>query len=897
MISAGFLGQLCKQFLKDTMISGMVENMAGKTMEKELDFIFLQDGFIPDIAGKDEVIKENKTAASFFNDRYMALYNTGLMGKPGGHSASAGFLYIIADTFFKKLTEIPELEIVRENAQIEMSEDDYMQLLQAVPFAAGAEYINREWIGLIFSKLLAVFAKEISVYNGTVQMYLTEKSQHLHVPERIFFHLVENRDGYYPFAFMATYATKRDDGGIQHVPLEYALSEYRDNRDRLLSLLSCLEKAADVSGLISGFMHSGELFHPLRLTVQEAYSFLKDVEAIENTGILCRIPNWWKKKYSTVSLSIKLGDKKPSAFGLDAILSVKPEMVVDGVRLTKKDVQELMKQTEGLAFIKGKWIEADHKHLEKLLKEIDNIPENLTLMDALKMQLGSGGKDNGIEEKITNGKWLADTMERMRKPGKISRTPAIPPTLNAVLRPYQKDGYAWLDYMYKLGFGACLADDMGLGKTVQVLAFLEKMRMGNKDARVLLVVPASLVENWRKEAQKFVPSLDIFILHGRPSKVLEEELKDNIAFLTVTTYGMVTRIKGLQDINWECIILDEAQAVKNALTKQTKEIKKLKGNMKIAMTGTPIENDLSNLWSLFDFLNKGFLGTSKEFGKFVKELGEHQEKYGRLRSMITPFMLRRLKTDKKIIADLPEKMETIDYAELGKKQVVLYNRVILELERSISDAEGIQRKGLVLAAITKLKQICNHPDQYLGQDGYGPSESGKFALLKEICETIYEKRERVLVFTQYKEITRILENFLEKIFHRKGCVIHGGISPAKRGKIVEKFQSEEYVPFLILSTRAGGTGLNLTKANHVIHFDRWWNPAVENQATDRAFRIGQTKNVLVHKLVCKGTIEEKIDEMITSKKELAENIIGKSGESWITELDNDTLMKMFKLTI
>ena len=317
--------------------------------------------------------------------------------------------------------------------------------------------------------------------------------------------------------------------------------------------------------------------------------------------------------------------------------------------------------------------------------------------------------------------------------------------------------------------------------------------------------------------------------------------------------------------------------------------------MRIAMTGTPIENDLTNLWSLFDFLNKGLMGTSKEFHDFCKGLDEHPEGYARLKTMVSPFMLRRVKTDKSIIADLPDKLETVDYTELTKRQVVLYRKVVADLEKKMNDADGIERKGLVLAAITKLKQICNHPDQHLGQQVYAPADSGKFAMLRELCGTIYEKRERVLVFTQFKEIAEYLSAFLAGIFGTEGYVLHGGTPIAKRGKIVEAFQGEKYVPYIVLSVKAGGTGLNLTKANHVIHFDRWWNPAVENQATDRAFRIGQDKNVMVHKLVCEGTIEEKIDQMIESKKELAENVIGSGAEKWITELGNEELMSMLRL--
>lgn len=371
--------------------------------------------------------------------------------------------------------------------------------------------------------------------------------------------------------------------------------------------------------------------------------------------------------------------------------------------------------------------------------------------------------------------------------------------------------------------------------------------------------------------------------------------KNLYSFLTITTYGMAVRLESLEKIQWDCLILDEAQAIKNPLTKQTKRVKALQSKMRIAMTGTPIENDLTNLWSLFDFLNKGLLGSSTEFHDYCKRLEEHPEGYAKLKAMIAPFMLRRVKTDKAIISDLPDKLEQIDYVGLSKKQTVLYRKYVAELAEKLEELDGMKRRGLVLASLTKLKQLCNHPDQYLGQTAYDPKESGKFERLREVCETIYQKRERVLVFTQFKEITPYLDEFLADIFGCHGYVLHGGTPVAKRNEIVEAFQGEAYVPYIVLSVKAGGTGLNLTNANHVIHFDRWWNPAVENQATDRAYRIGQKNNVLVHKMVCKGTIEEKIDEMIESKKELASNVIGSGGESWITEMSNEELLSILKL--
>lgn len=852
-----------------------------------LSFLFTPEGFQPDILQKEEETKKwtGETA-------YRLLYQFGLEGKPEDTTASAGFLYQVAATFFTRLTDLPELELVRENAEVSLSDEAVEELLAAVPFVIGAEYVTKGWIRNVFSKLNDIFAEEIAGYDGTVEMYLTEKNQKLHVPERVFFHLVENKDAEFPFAFLATYATKGEEGKVRHVPLKYALTEYKNEREKLLALLACLNRAAEVSELISGFMESGELFHPLKLTSEEAYTFLKQIEEIENTGILCRIPNWWRKRAAAVSMSVSLGDERPTMLGFDALISMKPKLEVDGVELTPKDIRKLLAQTEGLAFLKGKWVEVDHERLRKLLEEMDEKSGEITLMEALRMEMGTEPVDVGAM--VSNGKWLSELLRDLRRPEKI-RKAAVPSTIHANLRPYQKNGYAWLNYMDKLGFGACLADDMGLGKTLQVLTYLEKLRKREKGSRVLLVVPASLLGNWQREAEKFAPKLDLLILHGRSGSVLGKMVSEGPAFLNITTYGMIPRIKELKEINWTCIILDEAQAIKNPATKQTKEIKKLSGRMRIAMTGTPIENDLTNLWSLFDFLNKGLMGTSAEFGQFTKRLKEHPEKYAQLKSMVAPFMLRRVKTDKSIIADLPEKLETIDYAALSKKQVVLYRKTVEEMEERILNSEGIERRGVVLATIIKLKQICNHPDQYLGQETFSGDDSGKFALLKSICETIYEKRERVLVFTQFREITEHLAQFLKEIFHADGYVLHGGTPVSKRSKIVEAFQRDTYVPFVVLSVKAGGTGLNLTKANHVIHFDRWWNPAVENQATDRAFRIGQTKNVMVHKLVCQKTIEEKIDTIIESKKELAENVIGSGGEKWITELDNQALMNLLRL--
>lgn len=802
----------------------------------------------------------------------------------------------MAESFAETLVNTSGLELSREKTELVPGEETIELLLDSVPFVLGAEFVTRTWVKRQYRKLLAVFAKQIKGYSGKVSLYFAEKNQKLHVPERVFFHLVENHEGEFPFAFLATYATKGDGGRVRHVPLQYALTEYRDERSKLLELLSCLNKAAEVSPLIGGFMESGELFHPLGLTADEAYQFLNDVTAIESCGILCRIPNWWKKRYNAFAVTVKMGEEKPSQLGLDALLHMAPSLTVGGIPLTEEEIRDLLTQTEGLSFIKGKWVEVNHEKLKKLLAEMKRYDGDVTLLDALRSELHYAYDEEDDAPVVTNGKWLGGLLKSLRNPRR-QKSIGVPDGFSGELRPYQEVGYQWLLQMNRLGFGACLADDMGLGKTVQILAFLEALKAQKQNGRVLLIVPASLLGNWQKEAARFTPNLSVEILHGAHAATLSDRFAQSNAFLTVTTYRMAMSIEALEEPLWDCIILDEAQAIKNPGTKQTRQIKKLKSRMRIAMTGTPIENDLSNLWSLFDFLNKGLLGSMEEFRRFCRGLEHNPEGYAKLKNMIAPFLLRRVKTDKRIISDLPDKLEQIDYVTLSPKQTVLYRKLLAETSEKVENSDGMQRRGIVLALLLHLKQICNHPDQYLGTEEYSPAQSGKFELLRQLAQTIAEKRERVLVFTQFKELTGHLDDYLAEVFGRRGGVIHGGVPVKERSAIVERFQSDSYVPYLVLSVKAGGTGLNLTKANHVIHFDRWWNPSVENQATDRAFRIGQDKNVMVHKFVCKGSVEEKIDALISSKKELAENVIGSGGENWITEMSNDELMKLLRLEV
>jgi SNF2 family DNA or RNA helicase len=627
----------------------------------------------------------------------------------------------------------------------------------------------------------------------------------------------------------------------------------------------------------------------------------------EESGILCRIPDFWKTRTSPYRVSVTVGTGTPAELGYNALLDFNASLLLGGESVTAEEAEKLLAESEGLALIKGKWIEIDHSKLQATLKAYERahalMADGISLSEAMRMQLSINrsmeGPDGAGRVEISNGEWLKSVFSQLTQPQAIR---SVPPGagFKGDLRPYQQKGLDWLLFMHTLGFGACLADDMGLGKTVQVIALLNRLKTKKESGGCLLIVPASLIANWTAELRRFAPSLAFRVEH--PSE--KGESGDTVngerdpADLVITTYGLVRRYEWLSARKWNIVILDEAQAIKNPGTGQTRAVKALAARHKIVMTGTPMENRLSDLWSLFDFLNPGLLGTTREFTAFCKRLAASPDGYARLKKVVSPFILRRLKTDKSVISDLPEKIEMKTYADLTKKQAVLYADLVGELGARIADAgSGIARKGLILASLMKLKQICNHPDQYLGRDVYNEEESGKYARLREICETIREKRERVLVFTQFREITEPLKEFLSGIFGHEGLVLHGQTAVAKRKTIVDRFQGDEYVPFMVLSIKAGGVGLNLTRASHVIHFDRWWNPAVENQATDRAFRIGQKKNVVVHKFITRGTVEEKIDAMIERKQGLALGIIPDAQEAWITEMSDDQLVDLFSLSV
>jgi SNF2 family DNA or RNA helicase len=605
--------------------------------------------------------------------------------------------------------------------------------------------------------------------------------------------------------------------------------------------------------------------------------------------------------------------------GFDAMLDFRVQIALGDEELSEAEWQELLAAENGLVLLKGKWVEVDREQLSQALehwKQVERESQNgLSFVEGMRLLAGApadlSADDDGVETEeewsfVKAGKWLSEVLDEVRSPDGLKQ--ALPgKELKADLRPYQQVGVNWLSFLSQLGLGACLADDMGLGKTVQVIALLlARKNSKQKSAKPsLLVLPASLLANWKAELERFAPSLKVEFAH--PSQTPKEnwatwESDPKSAFaktdVVLTTYGMLLRLEWLTKIPWQFAILDEAQAIKNPNARQTKAVKKLEADHRIALTGTPVENRLSDLWSLFDFLCPGLLGNRARFKGFVKSLNDREkDRYAPLRRLVQPYILRRLKTDRRIISDLPEKTELKAYCGLTKSQAALYAKLVAELKEALEETDGIQRRGLVLAYLMRFKQVCNHPSQLLGDGKYEAKDSGKFARLAEICEEVASRQEKMLVFTQFAEMGHLLQARLQERFAREVPFLHGGTRKADRDALVARFQDAGGPPVLLLSLKAGGTGLNLTAANHVIHFDRWWNPAVEDQATDRAFRIGQKKNVLVHKFLCQGTIEERIDEMITEKIQLTNEVLEGGGEQILTELSNDELIQLVSLDV
>ncbi len=810
----------------------------------------------------------------------------------------------VAGRYVTALTAIPEGS---EIAVASPGEEILQTVCIDAPPMTGGEYLTPEIIKTLWYEIESAVREEISASGQTLPSYLKSKHPGWNLVGRVHFNLAENRkDPEFPFAFLATYTSRLSaHGKAQHLPLYQALSEFSGGKKnaQLLSLLLPVQKAAESCPWLSAMVESGEIYHPVKWQAQESVRFLRDVPQIKDAGIVVRMPRTWSsERPPRPRVSATIGQKNPSVLGMNALLDFHVEVTIEGTPLSEEEIRALLHSQESLQWVRGQWVEVDHSRLQTLIARFEGIEEKVAgegLAFGQAVRLLSGSQVDGSLppdpewSEVIAGKWLSNLLSDLLSPESLAL--ADPgPALKAVLRPYQMAGVRWLNLLVRMGLGACLADDMGLGKTIQILALLLTLERPRPS---LLVAPASLLSNWESEARRFAPDLRLLVAH--PSFIPPADLKGLSAGkladidMVVTSYGTLMRLPNLLETPWYLVVADEAQALKNPGAKQTKAVKTLSADARIALTGTPVENRLSDLWSIFDFTHPGLLGSLKDFADFTKE----RTHYAPLRTLVRPYILRRLKSDRSIISDLPDKTEIMAWCSLNPAQAVLYKKAVEELESALEEAQGIERKGLVLAFLMRFKQICNHPSQWLGNGSWNPGESGKFSRLGEIAETVAAKQEKMLVFTQFREMTAPLAAFLGTVFGREGLILHGGTPVGKRRELVRRFQEDEDVPFFVLSLKAGGTGLTLTAASHVVHFDRWWNPAVENQATDRAWRIGQHRNVLVHKFLCRGTVEERIDDLIRSKTELVRDLLEGGAEVNLTELSNDELLDLVRLDI
>ncbi|MCM6777833.1 DEAD/DEAH box helicase [Nocardia sp. CDC159] len=620
-------------------------------------------------------------------------------------------------------------------------------------------------------------------------------------------------------------------------------------------------------------------------------------------GVQLLLPRAWRIVAPSMRVHVQSPAATETAVGLNGLVSYRWELALGDMVLTPAEMSRLVQAKSDLVRLRGQWVQADHRMLAAAAAYLcGRTEETVGTLTQFLGEVGAAGIERVPIEQVSATGWAAELFEST----KAAREVDPPIGLKAQLRPYQLRGLSWLATMNRLNCGAILADDMGLGKTIQVLALLAHERENPVDPSVsptLLVCPMSVVGNWQREAERFVPDLRVLVHHGanrRRGAELDAAVSDSD--LMITTYALLARdVEELKRQRWERVVLDEAQHIKNAGTRQARAARTVAARHRLALTGTPVENRLEELRSILDFAAPKLLGKASEFhSRFAVPIERERDEnaVSRLRAITAPFVLRRVKTDPAVISDLPDKIEMTVRANLTVEQAALYQAVVDDMVAKLKGSEGMARKGAVLGALTRLKQVCNHPAHFLGDGSAvlkrGQHRSGKLALVEDVLESVVADGEKALLFTQFREFGELIAPYLSERFGTPIPFLHGGVSKSGRDAMVERFQREDGPPLMLLSLKAGGTGLNLTAANHVVHLDRWWNPAVENQATDRAFRIGQRRDVQVRKLVCVDTIEERIDDMIGGKQELANLTVG-TGESWITELSSEELRELFAL--
>ncbi|GAP13850.1 superfamily II DNA/RNA helicase, SNF2 family [Longilinea arvoryzae] len=688
--------------------------------------------------------------------------------------------------------------------------------------------------------------------------------------------------------------------------------------------------------LLAGLGYTARIFPPIlsslqarqpvsvKLDTKTAYAFLRDAgPLLEQAGFGLIAPTWWNRRDARLGVSLHLKPGKSARMasgklGLDTLVRFEWKLSLGETTLTREEFEALAALKMPLVQVRGQWVQLDSEQVEAAIHfwEKQRQTGEMSLVEAAQLALGGKASAEGLDvEEVSAEGWVEDWLDQLQDQERLSEL-GQPPSLKGELRPYQRFGFSWLEFFRRFGLGAVLADDMGLGKTIQALSLMayEKDSLGKLPGPVLLVCPTSVVTNWEREAKRFTPDLKVLV-HQGPDRLRNSEFQNaaRASDLVVTSYALLrTDAELIQSLKWYGAILDEAQNIKNPAAKQTQSARKLQSSFRFALTGTPVENRLSELWSIMQFLNPGFLGGQEAFRREFSvpiERFSDPDATERLRRLVSPFILRRVKTDPRVIQDLPEKIEMKEYCPLTEEQATLYEAVVKDNLKKVDEREGIERHGQVLTMLMQLKQVCNHPAQYLHQISPEPGatlvksgdgresarRSGKLARLGEMLEEIIAAGDHALIFTQFAEMGKLLAEVLPQMTGSPALFLHGGTPPKVRDQMVQRFQEDENAPqIFILSLKAGGTGLNLTRASHVFHFDRWWNPAVEDQATDRTYRIGQVQNVQVHKFICTGTLEERIDEMIESKKGLADAIIG-TGEQWLTELSTDDLRDLVTL--
>ena len=666
--------------------------------------------------------------------------------------------------YLTRLCHTPDIAAASDLPPLPVPGGEELALISAMaPPMRGLEYLNADALAAWWSELDELVRQEARASGQGLRDYLRELNPVWRTVGRVTFHLAENkRDSEYPFAFLATYATRLSaQGRVQHSPLGRALEEYAGakNRSALLALLQPIQRAGELCAWVKELADSGDVYQPLAWTPRDAHRFLQDIPKLEEGGLIVRVPDWWNAaRPPRPVVNVTVGDRAKSKLGLDALLDFSVNVSLDGQPLSEDEMQAILQSSGGLISLRGKWVEVDRDKLTEALrhwKKVEREARGGGISFFQGMRLLSGAQieaDAALAQPEGTSQWvgisagtdLEQILRQLREPE--STRDAAPSNLRGQLRPYQQIGVHWLRFLTRLGLGACLADDMGLGKTIQIIALLLHLKSDPNPGAgpSLLVVPASLIANWKSELQRFGPSLSFAIAH--PSEMDETGADADARArhdLVITTYTMLVRLGWLRQRQWRLVILDEAQAIKNSGTRQTRSVKELRASGRIALTGTPVENRLSDLWSIFDFLNPGLLGGAKAFSRFAKQLANGgPNPYGPLRALVRPYILRRLKTDKRIITDLPEKTEVNAFCGLSKPQAALYEKSVRDLADAIRQAEGIQRRGIVLAYLMRLKQICNHPSQLNGDVAYEPQHSGKFQRLSEICQELAERQKR-----------------------------------------------------------------------------------------------------------------------------------------------------------